>query len=282
LAARIPLLGIVPTVKINGEGGEEDLSAAHCIHQIRVSLKAQAPHDRRSSVYLVTSAAAGEGKTNLTMALGLSFAATRVRTLLIDCDLIGRQLSNTLDARDFPGLHEAIGAGTIRRRLRKAAKNLYLLPAGQVGTNDYFSVSAAKLRPLLTEARRHFDIILIDTGPILGSVEAAVLAKEVDGVLFTVARNQRRAIVERAIHRLNSLDARLEGLIFNRARSEDFESSLYSTSSTRSVRSSPQTNGHSRGPAMQQVGAFGPLVQAVAFSLPSREPAEFASKPIAS
>jgi Mrp family chromosome partitioning ATPase len=202
------------------------------------------------------------------MALGLSFAASRVRTLLIDCDLVSRQLSNTLDARDYPGVFEAIAAGTIRKRLRKAARNLYLLPAGQVGINDYFSVSAAKLRPLLAEARRHFDVVLIDTGPILGSVEAAVLAREVDGVLFTVSRNQRRAVVERAIHRLNTLDARLEGMIFNRARAEDFETSLYSTSSTRSIRSMPSTNGKSHRPNVQQAGAFGPLVQAVASTLP--------------
>jgi len=270
LAEGIPLLGIVPMLNGNADAGEAMSNAAFSIHQIRVTLRAQTPRDRTSSLYLVTSAGQGEGKTSLTMSLGLSFATTRLRTLVIDCDLVGRQLTESLQASDLPGLHEAMACGSIRKKVRKAARNLYFLAAGQVTANDATSLSPDKLRPLLAQARKHFDVILVDTGPILGSVEAAVLAQEVDGVLFAITRDQRRALVERAVRRLATLDAPLEGFIFNRARVKDFETSSYGASSARSARANGTTVGDLPIPKTQFLVGFGPLVQAVAATISSR------------
>jgi hypothetical protein len=79
----VPLLGILPELKEMASDGEDVIAAAHSVHQLRVSLQAQSGHDR-PRVYLVTSATAGEGKTSLAMSLGLSFAASDLRTLVID------------------------------------------------------------------------------------------------------------------------------------------------------------------------------------------------------
>jgi Mrp family chromosome partitioning ATPase len=201
------------------------------------------------------------------MSLGLSFSMTHQRTLLIDCDLIGRQLTNTLDARGLPGFAEAMTDGSIRGKLRKPASNLYFLPSGCVGANDPWSLSTEKLKPLFDEARRHFDVIIIDTGPILGSVEASVLAQEVDGVLFTIARDQQRYIVDRAVRRLNSLDAPLEGFIFNRARATDYEGSAYSNGSLRSVSAAERAANPAATHRSEKLDGFGPLVQAVASTI---------------
>src|SRR6185295_9306504 len=89
---------------------EHRAAAARCIHQIRVLLRAWSA-GRKSSVYLVTSTTAKEGKTSLTMSLGLSFAASGARTLVIDCDLVGRHFTNALDAGKMRGLHEALEDG---------------------------------------------------------------------------------------------------------------------------------------------------------------------------
>ena len=73
-----PLLGILPDLK--NVSDEEQLSAAaRCIHQMRVLLRTLA-NGRPSSIYLITSSTAKEGKTSLTMSLGLSFAASGLRT----------------------------------------------------------------------------------------------------------------------------------------------------------------------------------------------------------
>jgi Mrp family chromosome partitioning ATPase len=117
----------------------------------------------------------------------------------------------------------------------------------------------------MSEAYRYFDTVLIDTGPVLGSVEASVLAQDVTGVLFTIARGQQPPLVERAMRHLNSLGASISGLVFNRANMEDFCGSEYS-SSTRSVTVSSSS---SQMAVAEQRCRFGPLVAAVLSSLPA-------------
>jgi Mrp family chromosome partitioning ATPase/capsular polysaccharide biosynthesis protein len=220
LAPSAPLLGVLPTLY---EPLDEDsaMLAAQRIHQIRVMLQATMPA-RPTAAYLVTSASAGEGKTSLAMSLALSFAATGLRTLLIDADLVGQQVTRGMQARDLPGLREALRAGSLDGCLRRTAAGLCVLPVGNAGAHDACAVSPAALQELMREARRYFQAILIDSGPVLGSVEAAMLARDVDGVLLTVAQGQQAPVVRRALQHLGSLGATVCGFVFNRARSSDF------------------------------------------------------------
>src|SRR5205823_2619674 len=94
---------------------------------------------------------------------------------------------------------------------------------------------ALRIRKLLNEARKEFDIVIIDTGPILGSIEANILAHEVDGVILAVARGRERGMVRSAVRKLNSLGARPLGFVFNRAAPQDFERSPYSSISSVSL-----------------------------------------------
>jgi capsular exopolysaccharide synthesis family protein len=235
-ANNVPLLGILPELKGAGGARDEMLAAAHSIHQVRLSLTARAA-PAGWSTFMVTSGTAGEGKTSLTVALGLSFAVARFRTLVIDADLVGRQLSEHFGARGEEGFHEALAGPGIRNLVRPsgANPNLHLLPAGKVSDEDAYGLSAGRVRALIAEARSMFDVVLIDTGPILGSVEAGVLAGEVDSVIMVVSQGQRRPLVNMAVKRLNSLGARIAGLIFNRAKQHDFNHSAFGSS----VRSTP-------------------------------------------
>jgi Mrp family chromosome partitioning ATPase len=260
-SSKFPLLGILPELDLNSTDGEQMAAAAHSIHQIRVSLRAQAAHDS-SSVYLVTSATAGEGKTSLAMSLGLSFAASRVRTLVIDCDLVGQHLTANLQAAELEGLYEALAAGSLKRVIRKTKEGVFVLPVGKVAARHGSSLPAAGLSSLLAQARTYFDVILIDSGPILGSVEAAVVAREVDGVVFAISRGQDHGLVLRAVQRLESLGGRLTGCVFNRASRSDFDRLPYGSSWTSTPIKAGEVN-HRR------LERFGPLVQAVAGTMPA-------------
>ena len=99
----LPLLGILPRLPDQLSDPEQAAVAAHCIHQIRIML--QVVRIRiAGEVFMVTSAATGDGKTSLTMALGLSFAASGSKTLVIDCDMVGQGLTHRLKANNVPGL----------------------------------------------------------------------------------------------------------------------------------------------------------------------------------
>ena len=135
----------------------------------------------------------------------------------------------------------------------------------------------SRIAALLKDARRYFHVILVDSGPILGSLEAAVLASQVDGSILTISRGQDRTLVRNAMQRLRSLRTSTTGFVYNRAKSQDFQSSPYASSSYSftSVASGEEELGKGRSAkgdlAVRPTSpwtSFGPLVRAVGTNVP--------------
>ncbi len=256
----ITLLGILPNLPDRLSDPEQAAIAAHCVHQIRTMLQINGSDQRR--VFAVTSASPGDGKTSLCLALGLSFAASGSRTLLIDCDLVGGGLSSRLNIDSPEGVLEAITSRSLLEYVRTTEiSDLAILPSGNARTQHASALSPGSLRRLVDLAREHFDTVLIDTGPVLGSIEASLVASVADGVVLTVARGQQRPLVERSLAHLNSIGARLSGVVFNRAQAKDFDRSV----SRMSMRSVSRTSGNGQGGAGE--GRIGPVANAVAGSV---------------
>lgn len=265
--SNVPLLGILPRLPEKLNDPEQAAVAAHCIHQIRIMLQVGQNPDKRRT-FMVTSASTGDGKTSLTMALGLSFAASGSKTLVIDCDMVGQGLTHRLKAHGVPGLIETLNLGTLRGHVRKTAtKGLYILPIGNADAVHAGVLSPASIKRLMSACREHFDIIVIDTGPILGSLEASVVAAEADGVIVAVARGQQQPLVEKAIRHLRSIGANIFGIVFNRAEERDFQRSVASAS-IRSV-SAHQNEPRVLLPDTDESSRFGPLARSVASCLPA-------------
>lgn len=280
LAGSAPLLGILPSLPSRMIDPEQASSAAQCVHQIRVMLQVSGGASRqRRTVYLLTSATPGEGKTSFAVSLGLSFAAAGSRALVIDCDLIGQRLTRGFNLAGVPGLLEALSAGTVRGFARKTATGLWVLPVGTADVLDACAVSSSQMKRLLAEARRYFDTILIDSGPILGSVEATTVAPQADGVIFTVSRGQQPLLVEKALRHLDSIGAPVAGFVFNRAAAKDFSRSAHASS----LRSIPvDAPARTLMSDNELASRFGPLVQSVVSLLPAArdwvEPGQVAPK----
>ena len=270
------LLGILPNLPDRLSDPAQAATAAHCVHQIRTMLQINAGEER--NVFAVTSPQPGDGKTSLTLALGLSFAASGSRTLLIDCDLVGAGLTSRLDMAGPDGVLEAMTNRDLLPYVRPTdISDLSMLPVGQAQAHHAGMFSPAALRRLLTEAKKHFEIILIDSGPVLGSIEATPVCAAADGVILTVSRGQQRPLVEKAIQHLLSIGARFAGVVFNRAQAKDFARSV-SGISLRSIArqhagSQPNQNGNGHREGGQ---AFGPVARAVASSVKPHETDEAA------
>jgi hypothetical protein len=99
--------------------------------------------------------------------------------------------------------------------------NLSVLPLGGAGPEHVSRLSPEVLRRIIREARGRYDTVLIDTGPIMGSIEAAMIASEVDAVLMAVSRGEQRTRTENAMEMVLSTGAQIGGIIFNRAASID-------------------------------------------------------------
>jgi len=223
--AGIPLLGILPNLPDLLTDPNQAATAAHCVHQIRTILQITGQSTERR-VFTITSGSPGDGKTSLTLALGLSFAASGSRTLLVDGDLIGGGLTARLNVNAEHGILEAMASRDIGPFIRTTdVADLSFLPVGRAMGGYTGTISPAAVRRLVDEARKQFDIILIDTGPILGSIEASPVAVASDGVVLCVARGQQRQLVDRALAHLHAIGAKLAGVVFNRAQAHDFERS---------------------------------------------------------
>jgi succinoglycan biosynthesis transport protein ExoP len=258
----VTLLGILPNLPDRLSDPEQAAIAAHCVHQIRTMLQINGGGDGDRRVFAMTSASPGDGKTSLTLALGLSYAACGTRTLLIDCDLVGAGLSTRMNVHSAEGVLEAIANRSLLDYVRTTdIADVAILPVGSAHGYHASTLSPGALRRLIDEAKKHFDTILIDTGPILGSIEASLVCAAVDGVVLAVSRGQSRPLVEKSLNHLTGIGARLAGVVFNRAQSNDFERSI----SGMSMRSVAAAGGKSSDQPVSASGdAVGPVARAVA------------------
>ncbi len=224
--AGVTLLGILPNLPDRLSDPQQAGIAAHCVHQIRTMLQISR-HNDEPQVLSITSASAGDGKTSLTLALGLSYAACGARTLLIDCDLVAAGLTHRLNVSSPDGVLEAVANRALLEYVRTTdIADVAILPVGTTHAHHASTLSPVALRRLLSEARKHFDIVIVDTGPILGSIEASLVCAAADRTILAVARNQQRPLVEKSIEHLNSIGSNLAGVVFNRAQANDFAKSM--------------------------------------------------------
>lgn len=262
-----PLLGTLPD--LNTHDPEQEELAALSVHQIRNVLEIQNPSpDGLGRVFTITSACAGEGKTSLTMALGMSFAAAGQRTLIVDSDLVGRGVTLQLRLDKKPGLRELLEGATAEDVSHSTpVVNLRATPTGSAERFEPKNISRDGAARALGALRGSFDIVLIDTGPIMGSLEGNLLCALSDATLLVVTRGQKSRLVQAALARLANIGGRCAGTVFNRALADDYMRSVSHTSfHVGSVRSGQQPI--TRDPSIAGSRA---LVQAVAGTGHERE-----------
>lgn len=225
------LLGVLPVLPQELTDAEQRAAAAHCVHNIRVMLQINA-EARGAKTWMVTSPTSGDGKTSLTLSLGLSFAASGARTIIVDFDMVGTGLSSSVDLRGFHGVVDAIRTGDMHAHVHPSGidDRLFVLPSAAGDDLHAARLSTAVVRRLIDQLRAEYDVVLFDTGPVLGSLEAAMLAGQVDSVVLVVGRGQQQEFVKRAVQRIHQVGGRLAGLVFNRASGADFKRSFSSAS----------------------------------------------------
>ena len=235
-ASKLPptVLGVLPklpAVFANGNGAvvnDAVEEAAHAVHHVRTLLQRRLL--RGGGVLAVTSATPGSGKTSLTAALGMSFAGSGARTLVIDCDITGGQLTRRLPQvrGDALGLRRALAGADLDACVSTTSvPNLSVLPRADLRRGDAAMISHASLAGLLRRARSAYDVVLLDTGPLLGCLEAAVAAAEADAVVLVTSRGEQAGSVRQAAAVLTMHAANVAGVVFNRAAPNDFKSSIH-------------------------------------------------------
>ena len=247
-------IGVLPDLATGRLDAEQAEVAVQCVHQIRNRIEAKRP-PASSFILLVTSPFQGDGKTSLAIALGSSYACAGHRTLLVDCDLAGRGLSRQLGVSDRPGLKEVLGKRQAPDQASTlSAPNLDVLGAGVDSDFGPESVRRDHFKSLCEELRRQYDVIILDTGPFVGSIELLPVAAASDSVVLSVRRGRSRARLEHCIASFESLGIPVLGVVLNRASQSDCDEyvSYSAVSSKRLIASGESAAGGSSDGAVEK------------------------------
>ncbi|MCU1237283.1 MAG: transport protein [Candidatus Solibacter sp.] len=178
---------------------------------------------------LITSATPREGKTTCSVHLAIAHSLQSRRTLLIDADLRRPSVHTHLGTPNDRGLSTVIGGeGEWRDVLQKMAAypDLDILPAGPASRRAADRLGST-LQKLLVEAEKEYDLVIVDSPPLLGFAEPLQMAAVVDGVVVIalVAQTNRDAVAS-VLSSLKRLKTNVIGVVLNEVH-EDMSDRYY-------------------------------------------------------
>src|SRR5271156_3063780 len=227
-AGMLPLqvLPLDPDAGFHGAPAKEALAAPNAafdeaIRTLRSSILLSAGLEHHPRSILVTSASPAEGKSTIALYLAAAHSQQGRRTLLIDGDM--RRPVIKLGVSNDRGLSDVVN-GTMH--WKEAVQTPYAYPDLDVLSAGPSSRRVADrigtvLRSILDEAEREYDLVIIDSPPLLGFAEPLEIAALADGVII-VARAGRtnRSAVASVVEQLQRVRANIIGIVLNGVRAD--------------------------------------------------------------
>lgn len=167
---------------------------------------------------VVSSSVPGEGKSTTAVNLAIVMAEKRGRVLLVDADLRSPSVAGICGLEGGAGLSTVLGnQATVDDVVQEwGVPGLHVITAGQVPPNPSQLVDSAAMDAFLATVAASYDLVVIDTPPLLALTDGAVLARKTDGAVV-VARSKKinRARLAEALASLDALGATCLGLLLN-------------------------------------------------------------------
>jgi capsular exopolysaccharide synthesis family protein len=219
----LPSMGLIP--KLSGPHSGDPLinngvpaNFSEAFRGLRTNVMFSFAEDGARSI-VVTSTGPGEGKTTVATNLALGMAMAGQRVLLIDADMRRPRVHEALRMEREPGLSNLlVGAAKANEVMRKTSvANFYVLPAGTTPPNPAELLGSKRFAELLASLRDHFDLVVIDTPPVMAVTDAAVIGYRASGVLFVAAADAtNRHAAQAALDQLEHARVRFIGAVLNR------------------------------------------------------------------
>ncbi|MBC2906877.1 polysaccharide biosynthesis tyrosine autokinase [Streptomyces cupreus] len=216
----LPGLGAIPYDK--GAPAQPLITAAvhskraEAFRKLRTNLQF-AQIDDRPRIIMVTSSLPGEGKTNTSVNLALSLAEAGVSTCLVDADLRRPCVAKTFGLVQDAGLTTVlIGQARVEEVMQQTSNRLAVLASGAMPPNPTELLASARMSEVLDELTSTYEVVIVDTAPLLPVADTIGLAPLAQGTLLVVrASKTNHDQVRTAVEALDRVGGRVLGTVFN-------------------------------------------------------------------
>ena len=217
-------LGIVPKFKVDGDRRVIDsLGVTHPISEAYRTVRnglLYASLDKPLELIAISSALPSEGKSTFVINLSISFAREGKRVLIVDCDL-----RRPAQHRHFKTTSNHVGLTDVLTKKvsfddavqHTPVDGVDLLTSGVLPTDPARLIESLRFRQLLLDLQKDYDVVIVDTPPVLVVNDAMVIARSVDGIALVVESGRTtRKTVQDLRHRFESAAVEPIGLVLNK------------------------------------------------------------------
>lgn len=233
-----PVLSQVPREIVLNENGKLDLihaqddrhAFAEAYRNLRSSLLYMGEGGKLPKLLLVTSSIPGEGKSVTAANLGITLAEAGARVLIVDGDLRKGTLHEYFGKSAGPGLTEVLMRETDWKTIVHLTDtpNLSVLTRGRTARNPSELFLAPATKNLLAELTSSYDLVLLDSAPVMAADDVATLSPQTEGVVFVIRANYTSARIARAaLDLLYQRRVNILGLVLNAVAADSSEYYYY-------------------------------------------------------
>ncbi len=171
--------------------------------------------DENLKVLCVTSSGPSEGKTTTSCNLAETFAQSGKRVLLIDGDLRKPRVHKVFRLSGTKGVTNLLaGQMKLEEVTHLVGSDLTVIPCGPIPPNPSELLASKRMKELLDELKKHYDVIIIDASPVGVVTDSAILSTIVDGTVLVVASGKTEIENgKRAKQLLENVNARIIGVV---------------------------------------------------------------------
>jgi polysaccharide biosynthesis transport protein len=254
---RLPALGVIPTLESAnkarrllgaGNSGDKQLvpqsdtpsiiltqveansSIAESYRQLRTSLLlSSAGHPPRTLLF--TSSQPAEGKTTTSVNTAISLAQTGSAVLILDADLRRPSVHKIFGIRNSAGLSNYLtGEADLTTLIQVSMPNLYVLPVGPIPPNPAELLGSTKMKQVIETLAANFDYVIVDSPPVSSFADSLILSSLVEGVIIVVKGGVTpREMAQRTKAHLQSVGAKILGVVINQIKLQPHDYYYYST-----------------------------------------------------
>ncbi|HAE62617.1 MAG TPA: capsular biosynthesis protein [Eubacteriaceae bacterium] len=179
--------------------------------------------DKEVKLIQVTSSVQGEGKSTITANYAVTVAQSGKKVLIVDCDLRRPQIHKIFNVSNTNGLSNVlVGDNQMDKNIKDTkVPNLFILTSGPIPPNPSEMLDSKRMKELILSLKDHFDMILLDSPPIMPVTDGLILSQIVDGTIVIVSLGStEKDAFKKTMLSLENIGANILGTVINKASSK--------------------------------------------------------------